>query len=258
MTMGLTMYFLPAPPGPPSDVSATVSPRQLQSPLIGRSLPSPGREVVEITCGPGTRFQPDCRDAGRVHPAARRSHLASPANPTGTAIPPEDPAAIATRRETIRSSAGQRRALRRPRLTWCARDEPRVEELPRRHRRRTSAEVLRDDGLAPRWLLPPRSCTARLTGSRRLSIRPPTPPTRRRRRVHAESSPRPTPCRRLRRQPGAPAARAAGDRVPRLAPPTARSTSTPTSPTIRRDPGILRAPLADTGVAIDPASNSTP
>lgn len=55
-----------------------------------------GCEVVEIPCGPGTRFQPTVQMLAELEPPVRGVVVASPANPTGTVIPPEELAAIAS------------------------------------------------------------------------------------------------------------------------------------------------------------------
>jgi aspartate/methionine/tyrosine aminotransferase len=54
-----------------------------------------GCEVVEIDCGPETRFQPTVEQLDAVGGMVHGLVLASPANPTGTMVPPEELAAIA-------------------------------------------------------------------------------------------------------------------------------------------------------------------
>jgi aspartate/methionine/tyrosine aminotransferase len=54
-----------------------------------------GCEVVEIECGPQTRFQPTVQMLAELDPPVRGVVVASPANPTGTVIPPAELAAIA-------------------------------------------------------------------------------------------------------------------------------------------------------------------
>jgi aspartate/methionine/tyrosine aminotransferase len=54
-----------------------------------------GCEVVEIDCGPGTRFQPTVEQLAAVEGMVHGLVLASPANPTGTMVPPDELAAIA-------------------------------------------------------------------------------------------------------------------------------------------------------------------
>lgn len=54
-----------------------------------------GCEVVEIECGPDTRFQPTVAMLDALDPPVQGVIVASPANPTGTVIPPEELAAIA-------------------------------------------------------------------------------------------------------------------------------------------------------------------
>ena len=54
-----------------------------------------GCEVVEIDCGPDTRFQPTVEQLAAVEGMVHGVVLASPANPTGTMVPPDELAAIA-------------------------------------------------------------------------------------------------------------------------------------------------------------------
>ena len=54
-----------------------------------------GCEVVEIDCGPDTRFQPTVEQLAALDGPVHGLVLASPANPTGTMVPPEELAAIA-------------------------------------------------------------------------------------------------------------------------------------------------------------------
>ena len=69
-------------------------------PCYRNILSALGCEVVEIPCGPETRFQPTVEMLAAITPPVTGLILASPANPTGTVIPPEDLAAIATWCET--------------------------------------------------------------------------------------------------------------------------------------------------------------
>jgi aspartate/methionine/tyrosine aminotransferase len=54
-----------------------------------------GCEVVELDCGPETRFQPTVAQLEAVQGPVAGLVVASPANPTGTMLPPEELAAIA-------------------------------------------------------------------------------------------------------------------------------------------------------------------
>src|ERR1700709_68900 len=54
-----------------------------------------GCEVVEIDCGPETRFQPTVEQLSSIEGMVHGLVLASPANPTGTMVPPDELAAIA-------------------------------------------------------------------------------------------------------------------------------------------------------------------
>ncbi len=64
-------------------------------PCYRNILSALGCEVVEVPCGPDTRFQPTVEMLAEISPPIKGVVLASPANPTGTVIPPADLAAIA-------------------------------------------------------------------------------------------------------------------------------------------------------------------
>ncbi|WP_284232530.1 pyridoxal phosphate-dependent aminotransferase [Mycobacterium antarcticum] len=64
-------------------------------PCYRNILSALGCEVVEIPCGPETRFQPTVEMLAAIEPPLQGVVLASPANPTGTVIPPAELAAIA-------------------------------------------------------------------------------------------------------------------------------------------------------------------
>ena len=65
-------------------------------PCYRNILSALGCEVVEIPCGPQTRFQPTVQMLAALDPPVRGVIVASPANPTGTVIPPAELAAIAS------------------------------------------------------------------------------------------------------------------------------------------------------------------
>ena len=65
-------------------------------PCYRNILSALGCEVVEISCGPDTRFQPTAQMLAELDPPVQGVIIASPANPTGTVIPPEELAAIAS------------------------------------------------------------------------------------------------------------------------------------------------------------------
>ena len=65
-------------------------------PCYRNILSALGCEVVELLCGPETRFQPTAEMLDRLDPPVSGVIVASPANPTGTVIPPEELAAIAS------------------------------------------------------------------------------------------------------------------------------------------------------------------
>lgn len=64
-------------------------------PCYRNMLSALGCEVVEIECGPDTRFQPTTQMLDELDPPVKGVVVASPANPTGTVIPPAELAAIA-------------------------------------------------------------------------------------------------------------------------------------------------------------------
>lgn len=65
-------------------------------PCYRNILAALGCEVVEIECGPQSRFQPTVEMLEELDPPVKGVIVASPANPTGTVIAPAELAAIAT------------------------------------------------------------------------------------------------------------------------------------------------------------------
>jgi aspartate/methionine/tyrosine aminotransferase len=65
-------------------------------PCYRNILSALGCEVVDLQCGSETRFQPTAQMLADIDPPVRGVVVASPANPTGTVIPPAELAAIAT------------------------------------------------------------------------------------------------------------------------------------------------------------------
>ncbi|WP_102141632.1 pyridoxal phosphate-dependent aminotransferase [Mycobacterium hubeiense] len=65
-------------------------------PCYRNILSALGCDVVELDCGPETRFQPTAQMLAELDPPVQGVIVASPANPTGTVIPPEELAAIAS------------------------------------------------------------------------------------------------------------------------------------------------------------------
>jgi aspartate/methionine/tyrosine aminotransferase len=65
-------------------------------PCYRNILSALGCEVVEMPCGPDTRFQPTAQMLADLDPPIKGVVVASPANPTGTVIPPEELTAIAS------------------------------------------------------------------------------------------------------------------------------------------------------------------
>ncbi|HEY6648566.1 MAG TPA: pyridoxal phosphate-dependent aminotransferase, partial [Mycobacterium sp.] len=76
----------------PGDRVAIASPGY---PCYRNILSALGCEVVEMPCGPETRFQPTAQMLADLDPPVQGVIVASPANPTGTVIPPEELTAIA-------------------------------------------------------------------------------------------------------------------------------------------------------------------
>jgi aspartate/methionine/tyrosine aminotransferase len=65
-------------------------------PCYRNILSALGCEVVDMQCGPETRFQPTAAMLAELDPPIKGVIVASPANPTGTVIPPDELAAIAS------------------------------------------------------------------------------------------------------------------------------------------------------------------
>jgi aspartate/methionine/tyrosine aminotransferase len=65
-------------------------------PCYRNILTALGCEVVVIECGPETRFQPTTQLLAELDPPVQGVVVASPANPSGTVIPPAELAAIAS------------------------------------------------------------------------------------------------------------------------------------------------------------------
>ncbi|WP_421843811.1 pyridoxal phosphate-dependent aminotransferase [Mycobacterium sp.] len=63
-------------------------------PCYRNILSALGCEIVELQCGPETRFQPTAAMLAELDPPVHGVIVASPANPTGTVIPPAELAAI--------------------------------------------------------------------------------------------------------------------------------------------------------------------
>lgn len=78
------------------DVGDRVAVSRPGYPCYRNILSALGCEVVEIECGPETRFQPTVGMLAELDPPVQGVVVASPANPTGTVIPPADLAAIAS------------------------------------------------------------------------------------------------------------------------------------------------------------------
>lgn len=77
----------------PGDRVAIASPGY---PCYRNILTALGCDVIELPCGPETRFQPTLQMLQALDPPVSGVIVASPANPTGTVIPPAELAAIAS------------------------------------------------------------------------------------------------------------------------------------------------------------------
>ena len=86
---GFLLAFLAA--FDPGDRVAMASPGY---PCYRNILSALGCEVVEIPCGPETRYQPTVQMLAELDPPVQGVIVASPANPTGTVIPPAELASI--------------------------------------------------------------------------------------------------------------------------------------------------------------------
>ena len=201
-------------------------------PCYRNILSALGCEVVEIPCGPETRFQPTAQMLAELDPPVQGVIVASPANPTGTVIPPEELAAIASWCEDVGRAADQRRGVPRPGLRGRSRHQLRMADVAGCRCGEQLFEVLRDDRLAARLAAGAAGAAARggLPDRELHHLPAGVGAAGRGRGVHAgvdRRGGRPAPP--LRRQPAAAARRAArrsGSTGWRR--PTARSTSTPT------------------------------
>ena len=232
-------------------------------PCYRNILSALGCEVVELECGPETRFQPTAAMLAALDPPVKGVVVASPANPTGTVIPPDELAAIASWCDDsgvrlISDEMYHGLVYEGAPQTSCAWETSRNAFVVN-----SFSKYFAMTGWRLGWLLVPaelRRAVDCLTGN--FTICPPvlsqhaavaafTPEA-----VHGSRRPSAS----VRRQPRLAARRAAARSVStgwRL--PTARSTSTPTFPTSPTDSLVFCSKLlADTGVAIAPASTSTP
>ena len=119
-------------------------------PCYRNILSALGCEVVEVPCGPDTRFQPTVEMLAAINPPIKGVVIASPANPTGTVHAARRAGGHRDVVHEIGRAIGQRRDLPRPGVSRCAADELRVGDLTRRDRGEQLLEVLRDDRLAAR------------------------------------------------------------------------------------------------------------
>lgn len=78
------------------DVGDRVAIASPSYPCYRNVLTALGCEVVEIACGPQTRYQPSVELLAALDPPVQGVIVASPANPTGTVIAPAELAAIAS------------------------------------------------------------------------------------------------------------------------------------------------------------------
>jgi len=78
------------------DVGTRVAVTSPGYPCYRNILSALGCEVVDVPCGPATRFQPTVDMLAALDPPVKGLVIASPANPTGTVLPPEQLADIAS------------------------------------------------------------------------------------------------------------------------------------------------------------------
>jgi aspartate/methionine/tyrosine aminotransferase len=78
------------------DVGDRVAVNSPGYPCYRNILAALGCEAVVIECGPDARFQPTAQMLAELDPPVQGVVVASPANPTGTVIPPAELAAIAS------------------------------------------------------------------------------------------------------------------------------------------------------------------
>ena len=93
-------------------------------PAYANILAALGCEVVVVPCGPETRYQPTVAQLEALDPPVDGLVVASPANPTGTMIDPDELAALAAWCGDARRPAGQRRDLPRHHLRLRGRPRP--------------------------------------------------------------------------------------------------------------------------------------
>ena len=117
-------------------------------PCYRNILTALGCEVVELPCGPETRYQPTVAMLEALDEPVKGLVVASPANPTGTVLDPAELAALATWCADERCAADQRRDLPRHRLRGRPRAVVRVGDVARGDRRQLVLQVLLDDRLA--------------------------------------------------------------------------------------------------------------
>ena len=137
-------------------------------PCYRNILSALGCEVVEIECGPDTRFQPTAQMLAELDPPVQGVVVASPANPTGTVIPPAELAAIASWCDDFRSAADQRRGLPRAGVRRRAADQLRLETSRNAVVVNSFSKYFAMTGWRLGWLLVPpelRRAVDRLTGN---------------------------------------------------------------------------------------------
>jgi aspartate/methionine/tyrosine aminotransferase len=78
------------------DVGTRVAVTSPGYPCYRNILSALGCEVVDVPCGPDARFQPTVEMLAALDPPVKGLVIASPANPTGTVLPPEQLADIAS------------------------------------------------------------------------------------------------------------------------------------------------------------------
>ncbi len=139
---GFLLAFLAA-----FDVGARVGLARPGYPAYRNILHALGCDVVDLPCGPETRYQPTTRMIDGL--GLDGLIVASPANPTGTMLSPAELAELDPALRRHRGAADLRRDLPRHHLLRCGHLQQ-LGNRPQRHRGEFVLQVLLDDRLADR------------------------------------------------------------------------------------------------------------
>ena len=218
-------------------------------PCYRNILTALGCEVVELPCGPETRYQPTVAMLEALDEPVTRAGRRQPGQPDRHRARPRRAGRARAPTASAPGSSCQRRDLPRHLLPGRPRDVVRVGDVARGDRRQLLLQVLLDDRLAAGLAAAcRRGCCARSTAwpATSRSARPRLPQLAALGRVHPGELRRGRRARRpLRGQPRPAARRPDPARHhPARPAPTARSTSTPTSRTSPHDSMDLDLPAA--------------